>query len=79
MHADFRGNLVGRVPSRGEQDVFEQDPNGHDVNLTMNVDRTLPTKVAVGSPPGTMKAKALATVVRRSSGVWIFINVNDAI
>ena len=24
MHADFRGNLVGRVPSRGEQDVFEQ-------------------------------------------------------
>src|SRR5438445_11388205 len=24
MHADFRGNLVGRVPSRGERDVFEQ-------------------------------------------------------
>ena len=24
IHADFRGNLVGRVPSRGEQDVFEQ-------------------------------------------------------
>src|SRR5882724_10501955 len=24
MHADFRGNLVGRVPSRGEQDVFQQ-------------------------------------------------------
>ena len=24
IHADFRGNVVGRVPSRGEQDVFEQ-------------------------------------------------------
>ena len=24
MHADFRGNLVGRVPSRGERDVFQQ-------------------------------------------------------
>src|SRR2546425_6996220 len=24
MHADFRGNLVGHAPSRGEQDVFEQ-------------------------------------------------------
>ena len=36
MHADFRGNQVGRVPSRGEQDVFEQDPNDHDLNLTMN-------------------------------------------
>jgi hypothetical protein len=24
IHVDFRGNLVGRVPSRGEQDVFEQ-------------------------------------------------------
>ena len=24
IHADFRGNSVGRVPSRGEQDVFEQ-------------------------------------------------------
>ena len=23
-HGDFRGNLVGRLPSRGEQDVFEQ-------------------------------------------------------
>jgi len=22
--ADFRGNLVGRVPSRGKQDVLEQ-------------------------------------------------------
>ncbi len=22
MHADFRGNLVGRVPLRGERDVF---------------------------------------------------------
>ena len=26
-HADFRGNLVGRVPSRGEQDVFERAVN----------------------------------------------------
>ncbi len=24
MHADFRGNLVGRVPSRGERYVFQQ-------------------------------------------------------
>ena len=24
IHVDFRANLVGRVPSRGEQDVFEQ-------------------------------------------------------
>jgi len=24
MYGDFRGNLVGRVPSRGERDVFEQ-------------------------------------------------------
>ena len=24
MHADFRGNLVGRVPSGGERDVFQQ-------------------------------------------------------
>jgi len=24
MHADFRGNLVGRVPSHGERDVFQQ-------------------------------------------------------
>jgi hypothetical protein len=24
IHADFRGNLVGRVPPRGDQDVFEQ-------------------------------------------------------
>src|ERR1043165_4297632 len=24
MHAEFRGNLVGRVPSRGERDVFQQ-------------------------------------------------------
>ena len=24
MHAVFRGNLVGRVPSRGERDVFQQ-------------------------------------------------------
>ena len=24
IHVDFRGNLVGRVPSRGEQDDFEQ-------------------------------------------------------
>src|SRR5258705_12452960 len=24
MHADFRRNLVGRVPSRGEWDVFQQ-------------------------------------------------------
>ena len=24
MHGDFRGNFVGRVPSRGEKDVFEQ-------------------------------------------------------
>jgi len=24
MHADFRGNLVGRVPSRGERAVFQQ-------------------------------------------------------
>ena len=23
IHADFRGNPVGRVPSRGEPDVFE--------------------------------------------------------
>src|SRR5205823_13268806 len=23
MYGDFRGNLVGRVPSRGERDVFE--------------------------------------------------------
>src|SRR2546427_1024855 len=23
IHVDFRGNLVGRVPSRGERDVFE--------------------------------------------------------
>ena len=23
-HADFRENLVGRVPSRGERDVFQQ-------------------------------------------------------
>ena len=23
IQADFRGKLVGRVPSRGEQDVFE--------------------------------------------------------
>ena len=24
IHFDFRGNLVGRVPSRGERDVFQQ-------------------------------------------------------
>jgi len=24
IHAGFRGNLVGRAASRGEQDVFEQ-------------------------------------------------------
>jgi len=24
IHVEFQGNLVGRVPSRGEQDVFEQ-------------------------------------------------------
>ena len=24
MHADFRGNFVGRVPSRGERDVVQQ-------------------------------------------------------
>jgi prepilin-type N-terminal cleavage/methylation domain-containing protein len=29
IHAVFRGNLVGRVPSRGEQDVFEQTANRH--------------------------------------------------
>src|SRR5206468_5653524 len=28
IHADFRGNLVGRVPSRGEQDVFERAVRG---------------------------------------------------
>src|SRR5881394_742680 len=28
MHADFRGNLVGRVPSRGERDVFQQTASG---------------------------------------------------
>ena len=27
IHLDFRGNLVGRVPSRGEPDVFEQAAN----------------------------------------------------
>ena len=27
IHVDFSGNLVGRVPSRGEQDVFEQAAN----------------------------------------------------
>jgi len=26
IHVDFRGNLVGRVPSRGERDVFQQAP-----------------------------------------------------
>src|SRR5213594_962447 len=24
IHADFRGNVLGRAPPRGEQDVFEQ-------------------------------------------------------
>ena len=24
MHAEFRGSLVGRVPSRGERDIVEQ-------------------------------------------------------
>ena len=24
IHADIRGNPVGRVPSRGERDIFEQ-------------------------------------------------------
>src|SRR5437762_12771622 len=28
IHADFRGNLVGRVPSRGERDVFQQAAKG---------------------------------------------------
>src|SRR5205809_71000 len=27
IHADFRGILVGRVPSRGERDVFERAAN----------------------------------------------------
>src|ERR1044071_3682938 len=29
MHADIRGNLVGRVPSRGERDVFQQTARPH--------------------------------------------------
>ena len=27
IHADFLGNLVGRVPSRGERDVLQQAAN----------------------------------------------------
>src|SRR5213592_3411492 len=29
IHTDSRGNLVGRVPSRGEQDVFEWAANAY--------------------------------------------------
>jgi hypothetical protein len=31
IHAVFRGNLVGRVPSRGERDVFQQTATQSDI------------------------------------------------
>jgi hypothetical protein len=33
IHADFRATLVGRVPSRGDRDVFEQAVNGTRLRL----------------------------------------------
>ena len=38
IHVDFRGNLVGRVPSRGEHDFFERAVSGS----TPHLNRYLP-------------------------------------
>src|SRR5947208_6727966 len=57
-HADLRGNLVGRVPPRGEPDVFQQAANWAFFNSIQNL---LPLPSADSTP---------TRPARRSTPFW---------
>src|SRR5216110_320623 len=61
IHVDFRGNLVGRVPSRGERDVFQQAPS-----LGAPASR----RPVLSLPSGAATAAKMPALPAKHRGLW---------